>query len=93
MLVCPRETPASSKDKWLAGGRTAAVVSGAFCLSSNFSGTDPSGMCWAGNGWIIEPEEGQVLAVTSPSEPFITVDIDLRIADHAKNTYPRYVQE
>ena len=93
MLVCPRATPASSKDKWLAGGRTAAVVSGAFCLSSNFGGTDRNGMSWAGNGWIVEPEEGQVLAVTSPSEPFITLDIDLRIAENAKNTYPRYVQE
>ena len=93
MLVCPRATPASSKDKWLAGGRTAAVVSGAFCLSSNFGGVDRNGMGWAGNGWIIEPEEGHVLAVTSPSEPFITLDIDLRIAEKAKKTYPRYVQE
>jgi N-carbamoylputrescine amidase len=92
VLACPRATPASSKDKWLAGGRTAAVVSGAFCLSSNFCGTDPNGMCWAGNGWIIEPEEGRVLAVTTSSEPFITIDIDLRMAERAKKTYPRYVQ-
>jgi N-carbamoylputrescine amidase len=93
LLACPRATPAPSKDKWLAGGRTAAVVSGAFCLSSNFGGTDRNGMCWAGNGWIIEPEEGRVMAVTSPSEPFITIDIDLRLAEYAKQTYPRYVQE
>ena len=30
LLVCPRATPGSTVDKWIAGGRTAAVVSGAF---------------------------------------------------------------
>ena len=75
----------------MAGGRTAAVVSGAFCLSSCFGGRDRYGMQWAGRGWIIEPEEGDILAVTSRSQPFITLDIDLQVADRAKQTYPRYV--
>jgi N-carbamoylputrescine amidase len=92
LLVCPRATPASSRDKWLAGGRVAAVVSGAYCLSSCFGGTDRNGMQWAGNGWIIEPEEGGVLAFTSASEPFVTRDIDLDRAGKAKQTYPRYVK-
>ena len=35
LLLCPRATPAYSTDKWLAGGRAAAVVSGAYGLSSN----------------------------------------------------------
>ena len=91
LLLVPRATPLSSADKWLAGGRTAAVVSGAFCLSSCFGGTDRSGMQWAGRGWIIEPEEGDILAVTSASRPFITMDIDLRAAEKAKQTFPRYV--
>jgi N-carbamoylputrescine amidase len=93
LIVCPRATPATSSGKWIAGGRTAAVVSGAFCLSSNRGGTDRHGMQWAGRGWVIEPEEGDVLAVTSPSQPIITLDIDLKIAARAKQTYPRYVQE
>lgn len=94
LLVCPRATPATSKDKWLAGGQAAAVVSGAFCLSSCFGGTDDrNGMRWSGKGWIIEPEEGRVLAVTSPSEPFITLDLDLRLAELAKYSYPRYVRK
>jgi N-carbamoylputrescine amidase len=92
-LVCPRATPAASTAKWLAGGRTTAVVSGAFCLSSNFSGTANQPLGWGGTGWIIEPEEGEVLAVTTPEAPFLTRSIDLRVARNAKRTYPRYVPD
>jgi N-carbamoylputrescine amidase len=89
----PRATGLTSADKWLAGGRAAAVMSGAYCLSSNRAGTDSAGFEWGGHGWIIEPEEGDVLAVTSPDRPFATVDIDLEVAALAKQTYPRYVTE
>ena len=84
LLVCPRATPTSTTDKWIAGGRAAAVVSGAFCLSSNFEGI---------GGWIIEPEEGVVLGVTLPERPFLTLDIDLQAAQRAKSSYPRYVPD
>ena len=92
LLAAPRCTPVSSADKWLAAGRVAAVVSGAFCLSSNWCGpsaTSPS-VVFAGRGWITGPE-GDVLAETSPSAPFVTRDLDLGEADRAKRTYPRYV--
>jgi len=91
LLVCPRATPNLTAPKWVAGGQTAAVVSGAYCLSSNLSGTTPEGGDYAGVGWIIEPEEGRVLGLTSSQQPFLTLDIDLTIADEAKKTYPRYV--
>ena len=52
-------------------------MSGAFCLSSNRSGVDASGFEWGGRGWIIEPEEGEVLGLTSPQRPFLTIDVDL----------------
>lgn len=29
--------------------------------------------------------------MTSTAQPFVTLDIDLRIADQAQQTYPRYV--
>jgi len=93
LLVCPRATPATSVGKWIAGGRTAAVVSGAFCLSSNFSGVISDEMKWGGSGWIIEPEEGEVLGVTSQEQPFLTMDVNLEVAEMAKNTYPRYVPD
>ena len=92
-LAAPRATLASSVDKWLAGGRAAAVMAGAFCLSSNRGGVDEQGSVWAGSGWIIEPEEGELLARTSTDHPFVTLEIDLAAADAAKGTYPRYVPE
>ena len=91
ILVCPRATPNPTAPKWVAGGQAAAVVSGAYCLSSNLAGTTPKGGDYAGVGWIIEPEEGVVLGLTSPEHPFLTMDIDLASADRAKETYPRYV--
>ena len=91
LLACPRATLSSSVDKWLAGGRAAAVVSGAFCLSSNFSGGAGEHGEWGGTGWIVEPEEGEVLGTTSREEPFLTLDLDLGVAEAARATYPRYV--
>jgi N-carbamoylputrescine amidase len=91
LIVCPRATPRSTADKWVAGGRTAAVVSGAYCLSSNLSGATSAGGDYAGVGWIIEPEGGQVLGLTSKESPYLTLDLDLSRAERAKNTYPRYV--
>ncbi|MCY4147538.1 MAG: carbon-nitrogen hydrolase family protein [Chloroflexi bacterium] len=89
LLLNPRCTPWGTNDKWLAGGRTAAVVSGAFCLSSNHAGqADQTKL--GGAGWICEPD-GAVLATTSAKQPFVTLELDLRLADAAKATYPRYV--
>ena len=42
---------------------------------------------------LIEPEAGQVLGLTSAKHPFLTIDIDLSLAEHAKQTYPRYVPD
>ncbi len=91
LLATPRVTEASSRDKWLAGGRAAAVMAGAFGLSSNRSG-ESNGVSYAGMGWVVDPD-GLVLAKTSSETPFITLNIDLTLADKAKSTYPRYVKE
>ena len=91
LLLNPRSTPRSTNAKWLAGGQTAAVVSGAFCLSSNHSG-QAGGVDLGGAGWICDPD-GAVLATTSEAEPFITLELDLGAAERAKSTYPRYVDD
>lgn len=90
LLVVPRATPASSRERWLVAGRAAAIVAGAFCLSSNRSGLGSTGFEFAGLGWIVDPD-GEVLALTSEARPFVTVDLDLSRARQAKRTYPRYV--
>lgn len=92
MIANPRATEWASRDKWLAAGRVAAVCAGAFCLSSNRSGTDSSGLRWGGFGWVVDPD-GTVLATTSDGAPYVTVEVDLLDSAKARHTYPRYVEE
>ncbi len=92
LLLCPRGAELRTLEKWLVGGRTAAIVSGAFCLSSNRAGPNLPGAPFGGHGWIIGPE-GQMLGLTSPEAPFLTLEIDLGEAERAKQTYPRYLAD
>jgi N-carbamoylputrescine amidase len=91
VLAAPRATPASSRERWLVAGRAAAILAGAYCVSSNRSGTSRAGFEFAGTGWIIDPD-GEVLAITSNESPIVSLDIDLTQASRAKATYPRYVR-
>lgn len=89
LLLSPRATPLSSAARWVFGGQTAAYVSGAYCLASNRNGS--SGRIeWGSHGWIIDPN-GEVLGLTSAETPFVSREIDLKIADKAKKEYPRYI--
>lgn len=92
ILANPRGTLYATREKWLLGGRVAAVVSGAFCLSSNRCGPPGAAPVYGGLGWVIDPD-GEVLGLTSPQQPFLTIEIDLQAARRAKGTYPRYVPE
>lgn len=87
LIAVPRATGKASVEKWLAGGRTAAVVSGAYCVSSNRSG-ERGDATFGGRGWVVDPD-GSVLGLTSEGRPFVTVDIDVKKALKAKKTYPR----
>ncbi|MFN7037233.1 MAG: carbon-nitrogen hydrolase family protein [Bellilinea sp.] len=93
ILLSPRATEKATTAKWIMGGRVAAVMSGAFCLSSNRCGPSAAGFDWGGSGWIAEPDQGDLLAITSDANPFVTIEIDLTKADQAKQGYPRYVKE
>lgn len=91
IIAAPRATPASSVERWLVAGRAAAILAGAFCLSSNRAGASKAGFPFAGAGWIIGPD-GDVLALTSEAAPMVTRTIDLAEARAAKSAYPRYVR-
>jgi N-carbamoylputrescine amidase len=88
LLVTPRATEAATSEKWLAAGRTAAVVAGAFSVSANRSKVD-DGPDFAGESWCFGPD-GERLGLTSDDEPFVTVVIDPADAERAQETYPRY---
>lgn len=68
VIANPRATAQSTLDKWLTGGRVAAVVAGAYCLSSNRVSDDASVVPFGGQGWIVGPE-GDVLGLTSRKIP------------------------
>ena len=89
LIATPRATPQTSLDKWLVGGRATAVTAGAFSLSSNHVASAADPVHLGGQGWIVDPE-GEILGVTSKEQPFVTVEIDLGLAEQAKHTYPRY---
>lgn len=91
-IACPRATPRTTLDKWIAGGRAAAVVSGAFVLSSNKINREEERADLGGQGWIVGPN-GKVLGLTSYEHPFLSLDLDLKKAENAKDTYPRYVRD
>jgi predicted amidohydrolase len=87
LLASPRATGKASVDKWVAGGRVAAVVAGAYSFSSNRTGR--RGLAeFGGGGWGVDPD-GNVLGVTSEEKPFVTVSMDPEVAEKAKKTYPR----
>jgi N-carbamoylputrescine amidase len=90
LIVNPRATEAATTDKWLAAGRTAAVISGAYALSSNRVSMQDQTPIFGGQGWVVSPD-GKVLALTSPEHPVVTVEIDPSEAERAKRTYPRYL--
>jgi N-carbamoylputrescine amidase len=87
LIAVPYAAPRASVPRWLAAGKVAAVISGAFCAASNRSG-ERDGVTFGGTGWVIGPD-GKVLGLTTAEAPFVTVDVDPRVADAAKRTYPR----
>ncbi len=90
LIASPRASVLATRDKWLVGGRAAAIVSGAFSISSNRRGASRDGTKFGGQGWMVDPD-GKVLGVTSETEPFLTIDVELDHAVRAKGTYPRDV--
>ncbi len=91
LLAVPRATGEHSVDKWIAGGKTAAIVSGAYCASSNRTG-ELGEAHFGGRGWLFGPD-GEVLGLTTDARRFVTVDIDRSKAAKAKKSYPRYSLE
>lgn len=86
IIAVPRAS--SYHERWVLAPRMAAIVSGAFVISSNRRDEHT----FAGHGLVIGPN-GEMLASTSRQEPFITVNIDLTESTQAKRTYPRDVPE
>ena len=92
VVLVPRAAGADSLRRWLVAVRMAAIVSGAYILSSNRAGTDSRGQVFGGTGWIIDPW-GDVVAETKVAAPLAVHHIDTTVVRRAQIEYPCYIKE
>ncbi|MCP3476492.1 carbon-nitrogen hydrolase family protein [Bradyrhizobium sp. CCGUVB1N3] len=85
LIAAPRAT--SGHARWEVATRMVAIAAGAFVVTANRRGGN-----LAGGSWIIAPD-GDILARTSDDNLIISVEVDLALADAAKQTYPRNVRD
>jgi len=91
LIVIPRAS-GKETDSWKIAGAMAALVSGAYVVSSNRFGRGEGGTEFGGGGFAFGPQ-GRLLAITAPAQPIQTFDLDPRVAESAQRDYPCYVQE
>lgn len=92
IVACPRATPESKYFRWIAGGQAQAVVVGAYAISSCKTNKKKDNVDLGGHAWIIDPD-GRVLGETSQEKPFLTMEVDLHLAEESKKGYPRYIPD
>lgn len=92
VILVPRAVGKESLERWLVATRMAAIVSGAYVLSSNRAGTDSRGQVFGGSGWIVNPNGGLV-ARTSSATPVVFHEIDTGFVTQAQREYPCYVPD
>jgi N-carbamoylputrescine amidase len=91
VILVPRAVGKISLKRWLVAMRMAAIVSGAYVLSSNRHGVDYRGQEFGGAGWIIDPN-GDVVAETSEFNPVAFHEIDTDLVSRAQKEYPCYIE-
>lgn len=89
LIAIPRAA-GTAVENWLAAGKMAAVVSGSYVVSSNRVGISREGVTFGGAGFAYHPD-GSLLAITTPAEPLLVVDVDPSISAHQRRAYPCYV--
>jgi N-carbamoylputrescine amidase len=92
IILSPRAVGSASLERWLAATRMAAIVSGAYVISSNRAGMDSGGQVFGGSGWIIDPS-GELAVRTSSNTPVVFHEIDIQLVTQAQGEYPCYVKE
>jgi N-carbamoylputrescine amidase len=91
LIVIPRAS-GTDIESWKIAGAMAALVSGAYVVSSNRVGQSNSGTHFGGGGFAYAPQ-GRLLAVTTSSNPVQTFDLDPEVSTTARRSYPCYVTE
>jgi len=89
LIVIPRAS-GTSLESWKLAGAMAALVSGAYVVSSNRVGRSKGGTQFGGGGYAYAPG-GRLLCMTDSSHPIQFVDLDLKVVEAAQRDYPCYV--
>jgi N-carbamoylputrescine amidase len=91
LLVIPRASGVDTKS-WKIAGAMAALVSGAYVVSSNRIGRSKGGTRFGGGGFAYAPH-GRLLTMTSRANPMQILELDSKVATVAQRGYPCYVPE
>ena len=91
LIVVPRAT-GFEIESWKIAGAMAALVSGAYVVSSNRSGRSAAGIEFGGGGFAYAPQ-GRLLTVTTPAEPLQVFALETDVVAAAQRDYPCYVRE
>jgi N-carbamoylputrescine amidase len=91
LIVVPRAS-GMNIESWKIAGAMASLVSGTYVVSSNRTGRSKGGTQFGGGGFAYAPQ-GQLLAVTSASDPLGTLELDPSKSASAQSDYPCYVPE
>jgi predicted amidohydrolase len=92
LIAVPRAVGRESLRRWKTAMSMAAIVSGCYVASSNRGGRDGRGQEFGGSGWIFDPC-GDLVAETSPDQPFASTELDLKLVERARTEYPCYVED
>jgi N-carbamoylputrescine amidase len=91
LIVIPRAS-GRNIESWKIAGAMASLASGAYVVSSNRNGRSTGGTQFGGGGFAYAPQ-GQLLAVTSASDPLRMLELDPSKSASAQSDYPCYVPE
>jgi N-carbamoylputrescine amidase len=91
LLVIPRAS-GENIGPWRIAGAMAALISGAYVVSSNRVGRSPASPQFGGGGFAYAPQ-GQLLAMTSTANSVRTIELDPEASAAAQREYPCYVPE
>jgi N-carbamoylputrescine amidase len=91
LIVTPRAS-GTSHHYWKAAGAMAAIVSGAYWISSNRHGPAEHGQVFGGAGLAMSPE-GVLSGQTTDDANLMVATIDLDLTRQQKSQYPCYVAE
>jgi N-carbamoylputrescine amidase len=91
LIVIPRASGADI-ESWKIAGAMAALVSGAYVVSSNRVGQSKGGIHFGGSGFAYAPQ-GRLVEVTTSTCPIRILDLDPTVSLSAQGEYPCYVPE